>query len=388
MIHLLSPFATNIHNILIYLAIPPNIFTTATLTIRNTLRQINTIPFDNVRIILEKPFGHDTLSCQLLLQELQQQQWNESSMYRIDHYLGKHAVRNIITIRQYLEKQHSTYSWNNMNHNTVQSVHILLKETFGIEQRGGYYDAYGVIRDVIQNHLLQILTLLIMKIPLHTTAESIRDSKVHVLQSIETVQMHDCLFGQYDGYVNDPSIQDKNSKTPTYACIRLLVNHHLPNWMGVPLYLEAGKALDDGICEIRINMKQSNTTFVLQIQPLPSIGLEYNNIRVPISSLTKDCQQSLSMANEIFQAIDHTSSLGAYTTLIVDALHGQSTNFVRNDELLEAWRIFTPILHEYERNNRIQPISYPCGSSGPVGRLEFVQQGHVVNQNSNLRSSL
>ena len=382
MIHALSQFSfskqqnTWLH---VYLAVPPSMFSVVTLTIRNVIQNTRLVPLHNIRIVLEKPFGHDTASCRDLLTTLEQQQWQESNLFRIDHYLGKAAIRNIVHLRQQLSRKSHFPAWNNR---TIQSVHILLKETVTIEGRGGFYDAYGVVRDVIQNHLLQVLTLVIMGLP-NATAD-VRDCKVELLQQLQTIRISDCIFGQYEGYSNDATIQDKGSKTPTYACIRLFTKEHYPEWAGVPFYLEAGKALDVTVCEVRIRFKDNlfpkklPKTLVIRIQPSPSVYLQDvddGTGRGVGQRRTVDVGDTSSLPDS------HHDPLGAYASLILDVLRGKSENFVRADELLAAWRIFTPLLHEYERNgSSIRPMIYATGSSGPAERLAFLQ--------SKVRSSL
>lgn len=362
--------ATQQSFLLVYLAIPPNIFPTVTLTMRNVIHKMRILPFDNVRIVLEKPFGNDTASCHALLSALDEQKWQESNLFRIDHYLGKVAVRNILLLRQQWTRQFPFLTWNNR---TIQSVHIISKETLTVEGRGGYYDSYGVVRDVIQNHLLQILTLLIMELPI--TAEYVRDYKVQLLQQLSTIRIADCILGQYEGYLNDTTIQDKSSKTPTYACIRLFTNHN-PKWAGVPFYLEAGKALNVAICEVRMKLKQNlgqlkkgPTNLVIRIQPSPAVYME--DIDEHTDSEGRP-HRTVDFADQLFHG-GSRSSLGAYAALILEVLHGKSINFVRADELLASWRIFTPLLHEYERNRNIRPVTYKVGSSGPIERLTFLQ---------------
>ena len=372
MIHLLSQFSKSEQPnrlLLVYLAVPPNLFPIVTLTIRNVILRTKIVPFENIRIVLEKPFGHDTASCRALMAALEQQKWNESNLFRIDHYLGKVMIRKILYIRQLLMQNSSLPMWSNRH---VQSIHIVLKETLTIGGRGGYYDNYGVVRDVIQNHLLQILTLLIMELPQST--KCVRDNKVQFLEQLSTIQISDCIFGQYEGYSNDATILDKSSKTPTYACIRLFTRHN-SEWVGVPFYLEAGKALDVAVCEIRIKFKgdpvqqQLGKTLVIQIQPSPSVYMEVTD---DLANHRKGLCQKIDYTDQILRD-DTTSPVGAYATLILDVLNGNTANFVRADELLASWRIVTPLLHEYERNSKIRSLIYAVGSSGPEERSNFLQ---------------
>jgi glucose-6-phosphate 1-dehydrogenase len=368
-----------LYNVLVYLAIPPHIFSAATHALRFTFNSMNAIP-GFVRVILEKPFGKDTKSCQSLLRALKQQHWNESDLYRIDHYLGKIVIRNIVQLHQ-----HNFQFCSLRDSRMIESVHVILKEPFGVEGRGGFYDAYGVIRDVIQNHLLQILTLIAMELPSTAsewTADSIRDAKVRVLKCIPIIPTKDCLLGQYDSYAQDTTIKNKTTTTPTYACIRLSVN--CDTWRGIPFIIEAGKSLNEGLCEVRFKLKD-DTTVILRIQPSPSIyctsssklaiGI-YRERRCPNIRIDEDVDSGGS---------NETVIMGAYATLVLDALRGRSTNFVRDDELLEAWRIFTSLLHDIEEKG-IVPIQYQQGTYGPTGRNEFVL--NMLKCESIFRSSL
>jgi glucose-6-phosphate 1-dehydrogenase len=331
-----------------------------------------------VRIVLEKPFGHDTASCLQLLQALSTDQgWSERDLFRIDHYLGKAVVRNIVTLRQ---QAWLSAKW---NRRFVQCVHIVWKEPFGIEGRGNYFDAYGIIRDVIQNHLVQILSLLAMELPqamnttmTPTTTETIRNAKVRVLKSMPTIQARDCIVGQYNGYLDDASIVNKDSKTCTYACIRTRIDND--RWRGVPFLLEAGKALDEHLCEARLHFRTAQTTtkllpavLILRIQPNPLVYWE--------SSSTPDWANHAELRrNEKLTSIAQTardrisSNDDEYASLILDAIRGRSDHFVRNDELLEAWRVFTPLLNHLDNEQR-RPSSYAPRTFGPDGRSAFVE---------------
>jgi glucose-6-phosphate 1-dehydrogenase len=369
--------ARPLHNLLIYLALPPNLFAIATLALRDALHRMP--PLEGfVRLIVEKPFGHDTKSCQILLHSLQKQQWRESNLFRIDHYLGKVAVREIMQLRQQSNVLlNDSRFWNG---DQMQSVHIILKESFGVEGRGGYYDSYGVIRDVVQNHLLQILSLITMELPNTSTpedgvmhAETIRDAKVQLLQCIPPITKEHCLLGQYQGYADDKTIRNKGTKTATYACLRLFI--HKSTWRNVPFVLEAGKALDEGLCEVRFHLRSHcrwnhHHIRILRIQPNPGLyaTMEAEATPKPLSS----------------SSWPGPVEFGAYASLVLDALQGDSRHFVRDDELLEAWRIFTPLLRELDS---VQPESYTPGTPGPTRRAEFVEES-LFGRSPILRSSL
>eukprot|EP00613_Pedinella_sp_CCMP2098_P073898 CAMPEP_0171918432 /NCGR_PEP_ID=MMETSP0993-20121228/17151_1 /TAXON_ID=483369 /ORGANISM="non described non described, Strain CCMP2098" /LENGTH=768 /DNA_ID=CAMNT_0012554755 /DNA_START=21 /DNA_END=2327 /DNA_ORIENTATION=+ len=214
------------------------------------------------RFILEKPFGKDTASCAKLCSAVGEA-LSESQMYRIDHYLGKELVMNVLVMR------FANISFNAIwDRQSISSVQILCKETVGTAGRGGYFDSYGIIRDVMQNHLLQILALVGMEQPLSLSAEHIRQEKVKLLQAVAPLTMKDVLVGQFaasgpgevgpgskaqPGYLDDPTIEDKASTTETFAVAVLHINN--PRWAGVPFILKAGKALDESKVEVRIRFR-------------------------------------------------------------------------------------------------------------------------------------
>ena len=224
------------------------------------------------RLVVEKPFGRDLESCKALFETLSAH-YEEHQLYRIDHYLGKEMVQNLLTLRF----GNAMWEW---NRNTLQSVVISFKEPFGTQGHGGYFDSYGIIRDVLQNHLLQVLTLVAMEPPMKMDGECIRNAKVAVLKAIPKVQLEDCLLGQYEGYMEDPTIENKDTNTPTYAAV--CVEVQTPRWAGVPFLLEAGKALEERKCEVRIQFRAppgvlhvARNELVMRLQPDPAIYMRY-----------------------------------------------------------------------------------------------------------------
>lgn len=279
--------ATRQHNRLFYMAIPPNVFGETGLAIKKTSMQDEAKGWS--RLVIEKPFGHDLESCQELLSTLSSQ-FDEHHLYRIDHYLGKEIVQNLLMFRF----GNSLFEWI-WNRNAIQKVTISFKEPFGTEGRGGYFDNYGIIRDILQNHLLQVLTLVAMEPP--PVAEGvdakdhIRDAKNNVLQSMSVIDLDDCLLGQYKGYSDDETISNKDTNCPTYAAIKCFVN--TPRWANVPFVLEAGKALNERLCEVRIEFRDAPASefmfpnrelprneLVMRLQPDPSISFT-SNIKKP-----------------------------------------------------------------------------------------------------------
>ncbi|ODQ45075.1 hypothetical protein PICMEDRAFT_17573 [Pichia membranifaciens NRRL Y-2026] len=365
---------------LYYLALPPSVFTVVATNLKKYCYPGSK---GHARLIVEKPFGHDLDSSRQLQRDLAPL-WSEDELFRIDHYLGKEMVKNLIPVR--FSNTCLGSSWNNRY---IDSIQITFKETFGTEGRGGYFDSIGIIRDVMQNHLLQVLTLLLMDKPKDFGSESIRDEKVKLLKAIEPIDVHDILVGQYsrsaDGskpaYLDDDTVTP-NSRAITFAAIALKV--HNDTWDGVPVILKAGKALDESKVEIRIQFKPVHTgiyensarnELVIRIQPDEAMYLKMN-IKVPgvanqvsISELDLTYKDRYSSEFYIPQA---------YESLIKDCLEDDHSNFVRDDELDVSWKLFTPLLQYLEGPNGPQPALYPYGSRGPDGLADFVKKHGYV----------
>ena len=238
-------------NRLFYFAIPPNVFADTALAIKQTSMQDESKGW--TRLIVEKPFGRDLESFEVLNKTLSEH-FTENHLYRIDHYLGKEMVQNLNVLRfsnMWFEKV-----WNADN---IKTIILTFKEPFGTDGRGGYFDKYGIIRDILQNHLLQVLTLLCMEAPVKVegpgSGKAVRDAKVAVLNAMPPFELEDCVLGQYEGYADDPTIENKDTNCPTFACIKLKINN--PRWNGVPIFLKAGKALNERKGEMRIQFKDA-----------------------------------------------------------------------------------------------------------------------------------
>jgi glucose-6-phosphate 1-dehydrogenase len=379
-------------NFLFYLAIPPDFFGETTKTVRQIMDGTTMVRDCKVgwtRLVVEKPFGRDLASCQELLQTLGQN-FYEKQVYRIDHYLGKEIVQNLPVFRK-------ANQWIGpfFHKSTVQSVLITCQEPFGTEGRGGYFDQYGIIRDIIQNHLLQVLTLVAMEVPALDTSDNhsqgddggtaIRNAKAQVLRCIPSVRLEDTLLGQYEGYADDPSIANPGTRCPTYAAVRCWVQNE--RWQDVPFILEAGKALNQRVCEVRIQLKQSRVqsratrsvpnVLVFRIQPDPAI---YLTAHIKAPGLTDECTPATLALK--YQDLDAETANGAnidaYTRLMLDVLRGRSDHFVRDDELVHSWQIFTPLLHKIDFDDGIIPAQYSYGSSGPAQRAEFLARMRQV----------
>ncbi|KAI8084944.1 glucose-6-phosphate dehydrogenase [Halteromyces radiatus] len=360
-------------NRIFYMALPPSVF----LDVAKGCRRNVISPDDKSvnRVVIEKPFGKDLESCNELLSNLRVL-FTENDTYRIDHYLGKEMVKNIIPYRFSNAFIHPL--WNNIH---IDSVQITLKEHFGTEGRGGYFDEFGIIRDVIQNHLLQTMSLVAMERPIGRGAEAIRDEKVKVLRCVKPIKIEDTLIGQYvangdkPGYLDDDTVP-KGSLCPTFAAMVLWIDND--RWDGVPFILKAGKALDKSKVEIRVQYKKvpgslyggvhRNET-VMRIQPSEAIYTKFNNKSPGLTDHTMVTEMNLTYKDRF----ENLQIPDAYESLILDVMRSDHSNFVRDDELDAAWRIFTPVLHQLE-NEKIKPYPYKYGTRGPDKESEFVKK--------------
>ncbi|XP_045764409.1 glucose-6-phosphate 1-dehydrogenase [Maniola jurtina] len=356
-------------NRIFYLAVPPTVFEDVTVNIKNACISIK----GYTRVIIEKPFGRDDETSEKLSNHLASL-FKEEQIYRIDHYLGKEMVQNLLTIR--FANQIFSPSWNREN---IASVLISFKEPFGTEGRGGYFDSFGIIRDVMQNHLLQILSLVAMEKPVTLNPDDIRDEKVKVLRHIKPIELKDLLVGQYVGnrngqgeeklgYLDDPTVP-KDSVTPTYAVAGIYIDNS--RWQGVPFILRCGKALNERKAEVRIQYKdvpgdifQGHTKrneLVIRVQPGEALYLKLMSKSPGMKFDLMETELDLTYSMRYREA----DVPDAYERLILDVFTGTQMHFVRNDELKEAWRIFTPVLKQLEEQH-IKPVPYMYGSRGPL----------------------
>mmetsp|Transcript_16370 Transcript_16370/g.26499 ORF Transcript_16370/g.26499 Transcript_16370/m.26499 type:complete len:522 (+) Transcript_16370:120-1685(+) len=370
-------------NRLFYFAIPPNVFAETGEAIKMNCMA----PNGWSRMIVEKPFGRDLDSCKHILHQLGQH-FDETNLFRIDHYLGKEMTQNLMVMRFgniWMEQM-----W---NRDHVQCVMLTFKEPFGTDGRGGYFDQYGIIRDIIQNHLLQVMCLLCMECPNKLdgegAGEKIRDEKVRALNAMQEVTIDEVYLGQYEGYANDPTITNKDTNCPTFAMVRCFINN--PRWAGVPIIFKAGKALNERKAEMRIQFKDApaaehlfGTTvprneMVIKLQPEETIYMK-SNIKTPgFSSAPIQSELEVKYDTRYFGKKGATNP-DAYSRLILDVLRGRSAAFVRSDELIRSWEIFTPVLHQIESEN-IQPHIYRTGSRGPAEADKWFKEksGYVRN---------
>lgn len=332
-------------------------------------------------MIVEKPFGHDLQSSQELSAHLSSL-FTEDQIYRIDHYLGKEMVQNLMVLR--FGNRIFGPIW---NRNSVACVVLTFKEPFGTQGRGGYFNDFGIIRDVMQNHLLQMLCLVAMEKPASTSPDDVRDEKVKVLKSIAPVPASDVVLGQYVGnpkgkdhsklgYLDDPTVP-KGSCTPTFATAVLYVQNE--RWDGVPFILRCGKALNERKAEVRLqftdvpgdifNERCHRNELVVRVQPDEAIYLKMMTKRPGVYFSPEETELDLTYKSRY----KNVKLPDAYERLILDVFCGNQMHFVRSDELREAWRIFTPLLHQIEAEKK-NPLPYIYGSRGPSEADDLVKR--------------
>ncbi len=317
------------------------------------------------RIIIEKPFGRDLESAQELNRAVHAV-FDESQVYRIDHYLGKETAQNILFFR--FANTIFEPVWNRRYVNNVQ---VTVSETVDVAHRAGYYDTAGVMRDMFQNHLLQLLALVAMEAPSSFSADAVRNEKAKVFESIRPVALNDTVRGQYAGYRETDGVAP-NSQTPTFAAIKLNVDNW--RWQGVPFYLRSGKALARKTSEIIIEFERpphlmfhlpegsdfSPNILSMCIQPDEGIHLRFE-AKLPDSS-----QEMRSVDMDFHYGSSFSGSLPeAYERLLLEALDGDASLFTRSDGIEASWNMVDPIIQGWEAQNNPPLHIYPVGSWGP-----------------------
>ncbi|KAJ7528797.1 hypothetical protein O6H91_15G020700 [Diphasiastrum complanatum] len=371
-------------NRLFYLSIPPDIFIEVARCA--SLRTSSSKGW--TRVIVEKPFGRDSESSAELTRGLKNY-LTEEQIYRIDHYLGKELVENMSVLR--FSNLVFEPLWSRQY---IRNVQLIFSEDFGTEGRGGYFDNYGIIRDIMQNHLLQILALFAMEPPVSLDAEDMRNEKVKVLRSMRPLKLEDVVVGQYKshykggikypGYTDDKTVP-RNSITPTFAAAALFIDN--ARWDGIPFLMKAGKALHSRRTEIRVQFRHvpghlfkrsfgmdldhATNELVIRVQPDEAIYLKINN-KVPGLGMRLD----RSNLNLLYSDRYSREIPDAYERLLLDAIEGERRLFIRSDELDAAWSLFTPLLKDLEEK-KVAPELYPYGSRGPVGAYYLAAKHNV-----------
>jgi glucose-6-phosphate 1-dehydrogenase len=332
-----------------YLAIPPLLFG----AVVEHLTKADCAA--GARVIVEKPFGHDLKSAQGL-NGILLNAFPEEDIFRIDHYLGKRPVHNMVYFR-FANSMLESF-WNRTH---VDSVQITMAESFGVQGRGAFYDQTGTIRDVMQNHLFQVLANIAMEPPVRTDSESLRDEKVKVLRAIAPLAPADVVRGQFEGYLQEPGVA-ADSQTETFAVLRLGINNW--RWQGVPFFLRAGKSLPVTCTEVVARLRAPPDVY-------PQRKTESNHVRFRISpdttvaiglTVMNEEETGSGVVSEL-HASRHPgpNEMDAYERVLGDALTGDRALFAREDYVEEAWRIVDPILAP---NALPAPQRYPAGSWG------------------------
>lgn len=375
-------------NRIFYFALPPKMFGPAAKAIH--ARALSKGGFN--RMIVEKPFGRDLESSDELSRQLTSL-FPEEQIFRCDHYLHKQLVQTLTTLRF----GNAIYEplWNRTH---ISCVMITMKEAIGTEGRGGYFDNIGIIRDIIQNHLLQVMSLIAMEPPRSHDSEDVRDAKVDLLKCIRPIDAEDVILGQFQGwekkepsrriiqlgYLDDPGVP-KDSKCATFSTVVLHVDND--RWRGVPFIIKAGKGLNERKTEVRIQFKPPTSAvfdpetlarneLVMRVQPSEAVYMKIVSKRPSLADKLVETELDLSFSDR-YSGVRVPE---AYERLIYNVLKGRRELFVRTDELREAWKLFTPLLAKIDGGG-IPVHGYPFGSRGPEESDELIRRyGYIRSE--------
>lgn len=371
-------------NTLVYLALPTEVFA-------DTAPFLQSLHTENgwLRVVFEKPFGEDSQSAAALNAGIRSV-LTEEQIFRVDHYLGKELVRNILTLRFA-----NTIFLQTWDRNSIDHVQITVSETLGVEKRAGYYDRTGAVRDMAQNHLLQLLAFVAMEPPQAGNAEAFRDGSVEILRHLRPARVEDVVLGQYQsgwtgveevvGYCNEPGVSP-DSLTETYVAFRAMVDS--PRWQGVPFYLRTGKRLHHRFAEIRVQFRQpppppgmslpAANAVVIRIQPDEGIALTFN-VGVPGEN---------GHTEAVMMDFCHHCHFGpntpeAYESILRNIMEGERGNFPRWDWIEASWRYIDGL-----RARAAAPLPYAAGSFGPTAADALLAQDGRSWYNGETRSPL
>jgi len=382
-------------NRLYFLSIPPTIFGDVCKCIAEKSRAASGA---FTHLIIEKPFGKDSHTFDIL-NKTTSSLFKETELYRIDHYLGKEVVLNLTSLRWANQVFESV--WNNKY---IESVEITFKEDLGTGGRGGYFDGFGIIRDIMQNHLLQVFMLCAMEPPAQMSTAGIISAKVELLKAVQSLELGNGVFlGQFTanswtmggqlhkepGYLDDTTVP-KGSKCPTFAAVVLRINNE--RWSGVPFLMKAGKGLDERLGEVRIRFKSqpynrlfgspagatSTNELVLRIQPEEALFLKTFTKQPGLEQITRSTVMEMHYKDEFANAYVGD----AYERMFLNAAKGDGSLFVSSAELVEAWRIFTPLLHQIDEQ-KPDVVLYPFHSQYPPGFAEWSKKFAKIVQGEN-----